>query len=41
MLNMNALIPMTDANQNFSKVVRFVDEKGATVIKLISPVYCN
>lgn len=26
------LIPMTDANQNFSKVVRLVDESGMAVI---------
>lgn len=26
------LIPMTDANQNFSKVTRIVDECGAAVI---------
>lgn len=32
MINTNALIPMTDANQNFSKVVRLVDEQGTAVI---------
>ena len=32
MMNTNALIPMTDANQNFSKVVRLVDERGTAVI---------
>lgn len=26
------LVPMTDANQNFSKVVRIVDEHGSAVI---------
>ena len=26
------LVPMTDANQNFSKVVKMVDEKGMAVI---------
>jgi len=26
------LVPMTDANQNFSKVVRLVDENGMAVI---------
>ena len=26
------LVPMTDANQNFSKVVRIVDESGMAVI---------
>lgn len=28
----NNLIPMTEANQNFSKVVRMVDESGMVVI---------
>ena len=28
----NVLVPMTDANQNFSKVVRLVDETGLAVI---------
>ena len=32
MINTNALIPMTDANQNFSKVVCLVDEQGTAVI---------
>lgn len=32
MVNTNLLIPMTDANQNFSKVVRMVDEDGMAVI---------
>lgn len=32
MINTDALIPMTDANQNFSKVVHLVDEQGAVVI---------
>ncbi|WP_207747861.1 type II toxin-antitoxin system prevent-host-death family antitoxin [Clostridium sp. D33t1_170424_F3] len=32
MINTNALVPMTDANQNFSKVVRLVDEQGAVII---------
>lgn len=32
MINTDALIPMTDANQNFSKVVHLVDEKGAVII---------
>ena len=26
------LVPMTDANQNFSKVMKMVDEKGMAVI---------
>lgn len=26
------LVPMTEANQNFSKVARLVDEKGAAII---------
>lgn len=32
MIDTNVLIPMTDANQNFSKVVRMVDEDGMAVI---------
>lgn len=32
MINTNVLVPMTDANQNFSKVVRMVDENGLAVI---------
>lgn len=32
MVNTNYLVPMTDANQNFSKVVRIVDESGMAVI---------
>lgn len=32
MVNTNVLVPMTDANQNFSKVVRLVDERGAAII---------
>ena len=32
MVNTNTLVPMTDANQNFSKVVRVVDENGMAVI---------
>lgn len=32
MVNTNMLVPMTDANQNFSKVVRMVDENGLAVI---------
>ena len=32
LINTDVLIPMTDANQNFSKVVRLVDEQGAAVI---------
>ena len=28
----NLLVPMTDANQNFSKVARMVDEDGMAVI---------
>lgn len=32
MVNTNLLVPMTDANQNFSKVVRLVDERGMAVI---------
>ena len=32
MIDTNILVPMTDANQNFSKVVRMVDEDGMAVI---------
>ena len=32
MVNTNYLVPMTEANQNFSKVVRTVDENGIAVI---------
>ena len=32
MVDTELLVPMTDANQNFSKVVRMVDERGAAVI---------
>lgn len=32
MVNTDLLIPMTDANQNFSKVVRMVDKDGMAVI---------
>ena len=32
MIDSNLLVPMTDANQNFSKVVRMVDEDGMAVI---------
>ena len=31
-IDTNAMIPMTEANQNFSKVVRLVDECGSAVI---------
>lgn len=31
-VNTNALIPMTEANQNFSKVTRLVDQAGLAVI---------
>ena len=32
MVNTNTLVPMTDANQNFSKVVHVVDERGIAII---------
>ena len=32
LINTDVLIPMTDANQNFSKVARLVDENGSAVI---------
>lgn len=31
-INTDLIIPMTDANQNFSKVTRIVDEDGMAVI---------
>ena len=31
-INTNNLVSITEANQNFSKVARLVDEKGAVVI---------
>ena len=31
-IDTNVIIPMTEANQNFSKVVRLVDESGMAVI---------
>ena len=31
-IDTNVLVPMTEANQNFSKVVRLVDETGMAVI---------
>ena len=31
-IDTNIMIPMTEANQNFSKVVRLVDESGLAVI---------
>jgi len=31
-IDLNNLISITEANQNFSKVARLVDEKGAAVI---------
>jgi prevent-host-death family protein len=36
----NALVSMTDANQNFSKVTRLVDEQGiAVILKNNTPKY--
>ena len=32
MVNTNNLVSITEANQNFSKVARLVDEKGSAVI---------
>ena len=31
-IDTNTMIPMTEANRNFSKVARLVDEKGSAVI---------
>ncbi|MCD8018008.1 MAG: type II toxin-antitoxin system Phd/YefM family antitoxin [Oscillospiraceae bacterium] len=39
-INTNALVSITEANQNFSRVARMVDENGAVVIlKNNSPRY--
>lgn len=32
MVNTSVLVPMTEANQNFSKVTRLVDQSGVAVI---------
>ena len=32
MINTNTLVSITEANQNFSKVARLVDENGAAII---------
>lgn len=32
MVNTNALVSITEANQNFSKVAKLVDENGAAII---------
>lgn len=32
MVNTSVLVPMTEANQNFSKVTRLVDQSGLAVI---------
>ncbi len=32
LVNIKDLIPLTEANQNFSKVARTVDEKGSVII---------
>ena len=40
MVNTDYLVPMTEANQNFSKVVRTVDENGqAVILKNNKPKY--
>ena len=40
MINSNLIVPMTDANQNFSKVVRLVEEEGmAVILKNNKPKY--
>lgn len=39
-INTNNLVSITEANQNFSKVARLVDEKGSAIIlKNNSPKY--
>lgn len=32
MINTNAIVSITEANQNFSRVARLVDERGSAVI---------
>ncbi|MCI9455370.1 MAG: type II toxin-antitoxin system Phd/YefM family antitoxin [Oscillospiraceae bacterium] len=40
MLDTNVLVSMTEANRNFSKVARLVDERGmAVILKNNSPRY--
>ena len=40
MINTNSMVSITEANQNFSKVARLVDERGSAVImKNNSPRY--
>ena len=40
LVNTKTIVPMTDANQNFSKVVHMVDENGmAVIIKNNKPRY--
>ena len=40
LIDTNLLVPMTDANQNFSKVVRMVDREGmAVILKNNQPKY--
>ena len=39
-IDTNVIVPMTEANQNFSKVVRLVDESGmAVIMKNNKPCY--
>lgn len=40
LIDTNYLVPMTDANQNFSKIVRMVDNDGmAVILKNNKPKY--
>ncbi|MCL2827873.1 MAG: type II toxin-antitoxin system Phd/YefM family antitoxin [Oscillospiraceae bacterium] len=40
MINTNALVAMNDANKNFSKVARLVDEQGSVcILKNNKPCY--
>lgn len=40
MVNTSTMVPMTEANQNFSKVTRLVDEAGlAVILKNNKPKY--
>jgi antitoxin Phd len=39
-IDTNVLVPMTEANRNFSKVVRLVDDTGmAVILKNNKPLY--
>ena len=39
MVNTNNLVSLTEANRNFSKVARMVDERSAIILKNNAPRY--